>query len=208
MHSDSVPKTAAEVAHAMLWSLLAGRTWPRAAQRRVQMTAWPGPWLALWHMCGSSGSQGGHTCHHGWHLCWCCSRTHGGNLTATLPRSATETEKGPLRQAEDNRRFAADLAARIRAVQVLQQRLREEQRDHDYAKQRIKALVHERAGLGAAQPPHASELMTTKRSGCSGANKTCYAAQCGCSCTRADRQRKWCADISHELRTDQWRSND
>ncbi len=66
------------------------------------------------------------------------------------PRSATESEKGPLRHAEDNRRFAADLAAQIRAVEELGQRLKEEQRDHDYAKQRIKVLVHERAGLGAA----------------------------------------------------------
>ena len=68
-----------------------------------------------------------------------------------MARSATESDKGPLRQAEDNRRVAADWAAQIRAVHELEQRLREEQRDHGHAKQRIRDLVHERAGLGTAQ---------------------------------------------------------
>jgi len=154
----------------MLLSCFAGRTRTRAVQRRVQTTAWPGPWLALWHMCGSSGNQGARTCCRGRHLRRCCSRSHGQKLTAVLPRSATESEKGPLRQAEDNRRFAADLAAQIRAVKELKQRLGEEQRDHDHAKQRIKVLVHERAGLGAALDPRAPLIMPTTHIGHCGAN--------------------------------------
>ena len=49
---------------------------------------------------------------------------------------------------EEHSRLVTDLAAQLKLVKVLEQRLADEQRAHGQAELRIQDLVHERAGLG------------------------------------------------------------
>ncbi len=72
---------------------------------------------------------------------------------AKLVCSPAKSGNGVHPAMEGRSRLVTDLAAQLKLVKKLEQRLAEEQREHAQAKLRIQDLVHERAGLGARFPP-------------------------------------------------------
>ena len=66
-----------------------------------------------------------------------------------MHRSPTRSGEGIHSAVEGHSKLAADLAAQLKVVKKLEQRLEAEQGAHRETRLRMQDLMHERAGLGA-----------------------------------------------------------